>query len=105
MKKQRPTPLAPLASLALAALTFTGVAQAATPADGQLAQQVEQTLREAKLRHADVRAVVVDGKVNLRGWVDAPNDVLRAMQLAATVPGVEGVTSDLRTWRATERHF
>ena len=96
--------LAPLLALG-AALAGGGVAQAAAPDDGRLQQQVEQALEAARLRHADVQAVVVNGKVNLRGWVDAPNDVLQAMRLTAAVPGVEGVTSDLHTWRSTERHY
>lgn len=96
--------LAPLLALG-AALTCGGVAQATSNDDSRLQQQVEQTLQAAQLRHADVRAVVVDGKVSLKGWVDAPNDVLQAMRLTAAVPGVEGVTSDLRTWRSTERYY
>lgn len=79
-------------------------AQAASANDSRLQQQVEQALQAAQLRHADVQAVVVNGKVSLRGWVDAPNDVLQAMRLTAAVPGVESVTSDLRTWRSTERY-
>ncbi len=96
--------LAPLLALG-AALTCGGVAQAASADDSRLQQQVEQTLQAAQLRHADVRAVVENGKVNLQGWVDAPNDVLQAMRLTAAVPGVEGVTSNLRTWRSTERYY
>jgi osmotically-inducible protein OsmY len=95
--------LAPL--LALATALACGGALAASPDDSRLQQQVEQALGAAQLRHADVHAVVVNGKVSLRGWVDAPNDVLQAMKLTAAVPGVESVTSDLRTWRSTERYY
>ena len=86
-------------------LAFGGGAQAASADDSRLQQQVEQALQGAQLRHADVRAVVANGKVHLQGWVDAPNDVLQAMRLTAAVPGVDGVTSDLRTWRSTERYY
>ncbi|WP_157267860.1 BON domain-containing protein [Azohydromonas aeria] len=91
--------------LALGAALGCGAARAAATDDGQLAQQVQQALDTARLRHADVQAMVVDGKVRLRGWVDAPNDVLQAMRLTAAVPGVERVTSELRTWRSSERYY
>jgi osmotically-inducible protein OsmY len=94
-----------LLALGVAAMGCGGLAQAASTDDGRIAQQVEQTLNAAQLRHADVRAVVVDGKVSLRGWVDAPNDVVQAMRLTAAVPGVERVTSELRTWRSSERYY
>lgn len=96
--------LAPLFALGVA-LACGGIAEAASSDDSLLQQKVEQALQAAPLRHADVHAVVVNGKVNLRGWVDAPNDVLQAMRLTAAVPGVENVTSDLRTWRSTERYY
>ncbi|MDZ5457545.1 BON domain-containing protein [Azohydromonas lata] len=96
--------LAPAAVLGITLALGSG-AQAATADDSRLQQQVEQALQAAQLRHADVHAVVVDGKVRLQGWVDAPNDVLQAMRLTAAVPGVDGVTSDLRTWRSSERYY
>lgn len=91
--------------LVLGAALGGGAARAASTDDHRLAQQVQQALDAASLRHAEVQAVVLDGKVSLRGWVDAPNDVLQAMRLTAAVPGVEGVTSELRTWRSSERHY
>lgn len=91
--------------LVLGAALGGGAARAAAADDHRLAQQVQQALDAAPLRHAEVQAVVLDGKVSLRGWVDAPNDVLQAMRLTAAVPGVEGVTSELRTWRSSERHY
>jgi osmotically-inducible protein OsmY len=102
--KNRSKTLAPLV-LGLAALGCAGIAQAAGAEDSRLAQQVQQALDAAQLRHADVHAVVLDGQVRLQGWVDAPNDVMQAMRLTAAVPGVAGVTSDLRTWRSSERYY
>jgi osmotically-inducible protein OsmY len=48
--------------------------------------------------------VVTDGRVDLQGWVNAPNDVLLAMKQAAAVPGAKSVVSSLRTWSSTERY-
>jgi osmotically-inducible protein OsmY len=91
--------------LGVAALGCGGTTKAPSADDGKLAQQVEQALQAAQLRHADVHAVVMDGKVKLQGWVDAPNDVVQALRLTAAVPGVAGVTSELRTWRSSERYY
>jgi osmotically-inducible protein OsmY len=102
--KNRSKLLAPLV-LGLAALGCAGIAQAAGAEDSRLALQVQQALDAAQLRHADVHPVVLDVKVRLQGWVDAPNDVVQAMRLTAAVPGVAGVTSDLRTWRSSERYY
>jgi len=88
-----------------AALAPAGTAFAAAHHDGTLAQRVEQALAEAPLRNADVQVVLTDGRVTLRGWVDAPNDVLAAMKEASAVPGVEAVASSLRTWRSTARYY
>jgi osmotically-inducible protein OsmY len=87
-----------------ATLAAAGGAIAATPDDGMLARQVEQAVRDAQLRYAEVKAVVTDGRVDLQGWVNAPNDVLLAMKQAAAVPGAKSVVSSLRTWSSTERY-
>lgn len=87
------------ATLAAAGTTF-----AATPDDRLLAQSVEQAVSEAPLRYAEVKAVVTDGRVDLQGWVNAPNDVLIAMKQAAAVPGATSVVSSLRTWSSTEKY-
>jgi len=88
-----------------AVLAPAGTAFATAHQDGTLAQRVEQALTDAQLRNADVQVVLTDGRVTLRGWVDAPNDVLAAMKVASTVPGVEAVASSLRTWRSTARYY
>jgi len=88
-----------------AALAPAGPAFAAPPQDSALAQRVEQALADAQLRNADVQVVLTDGRATLRGWVDAPNDVLAAMKAASSVPGVEAVASSLRTWRSTARYY
>lgn len=88
-----------------APLAAAGASFAAAPDGGTLARRVEQAVMGAELRNADVKVVVTDGRVDLKGWVDAPNDVLVAMKQAAAVPGVKGVVSSLRTWRSSERHY
>jgi osmotically-inducible protein OsmY len=88
-----------------ATLATAGSAIAATPEDSMLARQVEQAVRDAQLRNAEVKAVVTDGRVDLQGWVNAPNDVLFAMKQAAAVPGTKAVVSSLRTWSSTERYY
>jgi len=88
-----------------ASLAASGAAIAATPGDySSLARSVEQAIADAELRNADVKAVVSDGRIDLQGWVNAPNDVLFAMKQAAAVPGVKDVVSSLRTWSSTERY-
>lgn len=87
-----------------ATLAAVGTSFAATPDDSMLARRVEQAVSEAQLRYADVKAVVTDGRVDLQGWVNAPNDVLLAMKQAAAVPGAKSVVSSLRTWSSTERY-
>ena len=104
MKKQLNTLLSRTLVLG-AMLTPAGTAFAAPPPDGALAQRVEQALAAAQLRNADVQVVLTDGRVTLRGWVDAPNDVLVAMKAASAVPGVQNVASSLRTWRSTARYY
>lgn len=85
-------------------LAVAGTTSAATPDDRQLARSVEQAVSEAPLRYAEVKAVVTDGRVDLQGWVNAPNDVLIAMKQAAAVPGATSVVSSLRTWSSTEKY-
>jgi hypothetical protein len=104
MKNQLNTLLGHIVILGVA-LAPAGTAIAAAPDGSMLAQRVEQVLTGAQLRNADVKVVVTDGRVDLQGWVDAPNDVLQAMKLTAAVPGVETVVSSLRTWRSTERYY
>lgn len=88
-----------------AMLADAGSAVAATADDSMLARRVEQAVRDAQLRNADVKVAVIDGRVDLQGWVNAPNDVLLAMKQAAAVPGTKAVMSSLRTWSSTEKYY
>lgn len=82
-----------------------GTTLAAPSADDALTQRIEQALASAQLRNADVQVTRIDGRITLRGWVDAPNDVLAAMKATMSVPGVQSVASSLRTWRSTARYY
>ena len=91
-----------VATLAVAMLVVTGCAvlpartSAERAADEQLAGQVEDAL----LRDPDIYARHIDvdaerGVVHLSGYVWSANEVYEARRVAATVPGVTQVVSQL----------
>lgn len=86
------------------AIASAHAASVEAPRADMLVQRIEQVVSEAHPGIADVQVVVNDGTVTLLGWVDAPNDVLFAMKAAKSVPGVEVVISNLRTWRSTAHY-
>ena len=73
----------------------------ATPADMTLATNVRAAVMQAPtFQDADVDVLVraAHGRVNLSGWVSYANNDVQARKLAAAVPGVKSVTSDLKSW-------
>ena len=94
------------ASALLAALVGALPAQAhelkgSTSADLALAQQVQTALlAQASFQHpgTDLTITVHQGHVALSGWVGHTENTSTAQDLAAAVPGVTGVSSQLRAW-------
>jgi osmotically-inducible protein OsmY len=89
-------PLLAVLLLAAACATQPGRTPAERAMDGALAREVEATLLEDPgifARHIDVTAD--RGVVTLSGFVWSTDDLYAAERLAANVPGVTRVDSDL----------
>ena len=93
-------------ALAAALLTSLAAAQAhtaigASSDDLALANSVKAALVQAtpfQDADADITVTATGGKVALTGWVTYADDDMLARQIAASVGGVNGVTSNFHAW-------
>ena len=93
-------------ALAAALLTSLAAAQAhtaigASSDDLALANSVKAALVQAtpfQDADADITVTATGGKVALTGWVTYVDDDMLARQIAASVGGVNGVTSNFHAW-------
>ena len=94
-----------LAAGLLAAMLASSVS-AAPPAsnDEVLASEVKQALEQDRRIDADEITVeaTADGRVELAGWANDPEDVRQALYAASKVPGVRVAHSRVRTWSNDE---
>lgn len=78
-----------------------------SPDDLALAARVKtELLKATPFQDADVDLSVAafNGHVNLSGWVTYANDPRIAARIAASVSGVQDVTTNLHTW-SSDRDF
>lgn len=78
----------------------------ASTADQALARQVRAALLASapfQESAASLRVAVQDGQVRLHGWVGYADDAQAARKLAAAVPGVRSVHSQLKSWSSESR--
>ncbi|MEX8494162.1 BON domain-containing protein [Sphaerotilus sp.] len=83
------------------AAAHAGTATGATPDDVALATRVQSALQQSRpfqRASTDITVSAAGGQVNLSGFIPYANDDLPARTIAATVPGVQSVTSSFRAW-------
>lgn len=90
----------------LSALLVTTLSARAAPGDAELADAVRaRVLQSAEFREplVDLQVRAQGGAVNLSGWVHYASDDLLARRIAAGVPGVTAVSSNVRSWSSSAR--
>lgn len=90
----------------LSALLITALPARAAPGDAELADAVKaRVLQSAEFREplVDLQVRAQAGAVNLSGWVRYASDDLLARRIAAGVPGVTAVSSNVRSWSSSAR--
>jgi osmotically-inducible protein OsmY len=83
------------------AAAHAGTATGTTPDDVALATRVQSALQQARpfqRASADITVSAASGQINLSGFIPYANDELPARAIAATVSGVQSVTSNFRAW-------
>lgn len=95
-----------LAHALAAVLLAAGLGACGTPGSQNVGQYLDDSatttrIKSAMVRDSEVSAMDIgvetyQGRVQLSGYADNPQEIRRAVELARATPGVKSVTNDIR---------